>query len=111
MRLLVRAAKALRRRHNAGVGLHTRIDGNQIGRVAMKPTVAQHNDFLARRALPGVTLQHNDYVKVVSGAHAGNVGSIVSVEELGIDPEFVVELESGKDARIRQSNLEFVAHD
>lgn len=77
----------------------------------MKPTLAQHNDFLARRALPGVRLQHNDYVKVISGAYVGDAGSIVSVEELGSDPEFVVELESGKDVRIRQSNLEFVVHD
>ena len=77
----------------------------------MKPTSTQHNDFLVRRPLPGVALQHNDYVKVVSGAHVGDAGSVVSVEELGSDPEFVVELESGKDARIRQSNLEFVAHD
>ena len=77
----------------------------------MKPTMAQRNDFLARRALPGVVLQHNDYVKVISGAHVGDAGSIVSVEELGSDPEFVAELESGKDVRIRQSNLEFVAHD
>jgi ribosomal protein S4E len=76
----------------------------------MKPTLVQHNDFLARKALPGVLLQHNDYVKVISGTHVGNAGSIVSVEELGSDPEFVVELESGEDARIRQSNLEFVAH-
>jgi ribosomal protein S4E len=77
----------------------------------MKPTQAQRSDFLARRALPGVTLQHNDYVKVISGSHVGDAGSIVSVEELGTDPEFVVELESGRDARIRQSNMEFVAHD
>jgi hypothetical protein len=77
----------------------------------MKPTVAQHSDFLAQKLLPGVLLKHNDYVKVISGAHVGDAGSVVSVEELGSDPEFIVELESGKDVRIRQSNLEFVAHD
>lgn len=68
-------------------------------------------EFSDTTPLPGVVLQHNDYVKVVSGAHVGDAGSIVSVEEIGSDPEFVVELESGEDAGIHQSNLEFVAHD
>jgi ribosomal protein L24 len=77
----------------------------------MKPTLTQHNDFLAHRALPGVGFEHNDYVKVVSGEHRGDVGSIVSVEELGSDPLYIVELESVQDASIRQSELEFVAHD
>jgi hypothetical protein len=40
----------------------------------MKPTLAQHNDFLAREQLPGVALQHNDYVKVISGPHLGDAG-------------------------------------
>jgi ribosomal protein L24 len=77
----------------------------------MKPTRDEHNDFLARRRLAGVSLEHNDYVKVVSGSHVGDAGSIISVEELGDDPVYLVELESGKDARIGQSNLESVAHD
>ena len=77
----------------------------------MKPSHQQHHDFLALRPLPGVSLQHNDYVSVVAGDHAGDTGSIVSVEELGEDPLFLVELEAGKDARVRQSQLKFIAHD
>ena len=77
----------------------------------MKPTFAQHNDFLALKPVPGVALQHNDYVNVIAGEHQGDSGSVVSVEELGADPLYVVELESGKDATIRQSRLRFVAHD
>lgn len=76
----------------------------------MKPTHEQCNDFFARRPVPGVVLQHNDYVKVVSGSCAPSAGSLISVEELGEDPLYLVELESGEDKLIRQSNLEFVAH-
>jgi hypothetical protein len=43
----------------------------------MKPTVAQHSDFLAHKLLPGVLLKHNDYVKVISGAHVGDAGKPV----------------------------------
>lgn len=77
----------------------------------MKPTFDQHNDFLARKPIHGVALQHNDYVKVIGGQHASDSGSIVSVESLGRDPVYLVELESGEDQLIQQSCLEFVAHD
>lgn len=71
----------------------------------MKPSHDQHNDFLAHRPLPGVSFEHNDTVIVVAGEHAGRAGSIVSIEALGSDPVFLVELGSGKDVDIAQSNL------
>ena len=77
----------------------------------MKPTLEQSNNFLAGKRIQGIALQHNDYVKVVSGSCAPNAGSLISVEELGEDPLYLVELESGEDKLIRQSNLEFSAHD
>ena len=72
----------------------------------MKPTAAQHNAFLAQEPLPGVDFRHNEFVKVVSGDHAGSVGSLVSVEELGGDPVYVLELESGFDVRVLQSQVQ-----
>jgi hypothetical protein len=71
----------------------------------MRPTHSQHEDYLAHRPLPGVSYEHNAYVEVVAGDHAGDRGSLISVEELGSDPLYLVELESGRDAEIRQSWL------
>ena len=72
----------------------------------MKPTSTQHNAFLAQELLPGVTFKHNEFVRVSSGANAGSAGSLVSVEELGDDPVFLLELESGVDILVKQSQLE-----
>ena len=77
----------------------------------MKSRSSIGNVFLARNPIPGVSFQHNDVVKVVAGPHAPNSGSLVSVEELGADPVYLVELDSGEDQLIPQSCLEFVAHD
>jgi len=35
--------------------------------------------FLDRVSIPGVSFWHNDYVRVVSGTHAGSAGSLVTV--------------------------------
>jgi ribosomal protein S4E len=74
----------------------------------MKPTDKQHDDFLAHRPIPGLVFEHNDAVDVIGGQHVGDSGSIVSVEALGDDPTYLVELNSGKDAQIRQSLLRSV---
>jgi transcription elongation factor len=72
----------------------------------MKPTMGQHNDFLAHKPIEGVCFEHNDYVRIVSGEHQGKNGSLVSVEELGEDPLFLLELDSGFDVHVRQSQIE-----
>lgn len=71
----------------------------------MKPTLAQHNAFLAQDLLPGVWFRHNEYVMVVAGEHKGASGSLVSVQELGVDPCFLLELDSGFDVSVRQSEI------
>jgi ribosomal protein S4E len=71
----------------------------------MKPTFAQHNDFLAHKRIEGVAFEHDDYVLVIAGEHKGDKGSIVSVEELGEDPVYLVELESGGDVCLSQSQI------
>ncbi len=74
----------------------------------MKPSHDQHDDFLARRPLPGVAFEHNDPVEVIGGGHVGDSGAIVSVERLGDDPAYLIELGSGQDAVISQSLLRLV---
>jgi len=71
----------------------------------MKPTSQQSSAFFAHESLPGVLFEHNDAVLVVSGEHAGQTGALISIEELGQDPVYLVELSSGTDAYIAQSQL------
>jgi transcription elongation factor len=71
----------------------------------VKPSPADANDFLAGKLPVGVRFHHNDYVRVIAGEHAGDAGSVISVEALGTDPVLLIELESNKDALIRQSAL------
>lgn len=74
----------------------------------MQPTPSQHNDYLAHRPLPGVAFTHNSYVEVAWGEFAGLRGSTISVEVLGEDPVYLVELEAGRDALLSQSALKAV---
>lgn len=71
----------------------------------MRPTLDQSNAFLSHEPVPGVAFEHNAYVRVVGGEHLGDSGSLVSIEELGDDPVYLVELESNKDALVPQSCL------
>jgi len=75
----------------------------------MRPTREQFDAFLAHQPVVGVFLKHNEYVQVISGEHAGDAGSLVSIEELGDDPVDLVELESSQDALVPQSCLRVIA--
>ena len=72
----------------------------------MKPEIHHHNDFLDHKPIPGITFEHNDYVRVVAGEHKGKTGSLVGIIELGADPIYTLELESGFDVQVRQSQIE-----
>ena len=74
----------------------------------MKPTPQQHAEFVEGDRLPGVAFRINDAVHVVGGEYAGRHASVIGVDSLGDDPLYLVELESGADALVRQSSLEFV---
>ena len=74
----------------------------------MKPSTAQLQDFLANRPVSGVPLALQDYVNVIEGDHAGDSGSVVNLEEVGTDPIYLVELESGKHVLVAGSHLQHV---
>jgi hypothetical protein len=59
--------------------------------------------FLSHTPISGVFYQHNDFVLVVSGAHSGSKGSLVSLISLSPEPTFILELESGFDVEKKQS--------
>lgn len=62
--------------------------------------------FLDRAEIRGVKFWHNDYVRVVAGPHAGASGSLVTVLSLQPEPRFVLELESGFDVEVLQSEIQ-----
>jgi ribosomal protein S4E len=64
------------------------------------------NNFLAHRPIPGVRFEHDDFVHVTSGEHKGKTGSLVSLNSLDENPRFTLELESGFDIEILQSEIE-----
>jgi hypothetical protein len=71
----------------------------------MQLTREQVDAFLAGEPLPGACFVLNEEVSVVEGQHRGALGSIVAVEQLGVDPIYVVELATGNDIRVAQSWL------
>lgn len=71
----------------------------------MRPNRDQLNAFLAHQPLPSVAYEHNAHVSVVGGEHTGDAGSLISIETLGHDPVYLVELESNIEALIPQSFL------
>ena len=62
--------------------------------------------FLNRDPIPGVMYLHDDFVRVVAGAHQGASGSLVAVLTLEPEPRFVLEVESGFDVEVSQSEIE-----
>ena len=61
--------------------------------------------FLNHEAITGVAFEHNAFVEIISGQHAGKAGSLVTVIELMPEPLFIVELESGFDVEVYQSQI------
>jgi hypothetical protein len=62
--------------------------------------------FLDGTAIPGVAYSHNDFVRIVAGPHAGSAGSLVTVLAIAPEPRFVLELDSGFDIEVLQSEIE-----
>lgn len=62
--------------------------------------------FLDRAPISGVKFWHNDYVRVVAGTHAGATGSLVTVLSIQPEPRFVLELDSGFDVEVLQSEIQ-----
>ncbi|MBB6341947.1 hypothetical protein HNP49_002115 [Pseudomonas fluvialis] len=70
-------------------------------------SVQLNQAFLSHTPISGVAYQHNDFVLVVSGAHAGSKGSLASLISLSPEPTFILELESGFDVEIKKSELAY----
>jgi len=62
----------------------------------------------AGKPVGGVNFSHDDLVTILTGAHAGNVGSLVSIEQLEPEVVFQVEIDSGFNVVARQADIELV---
>jgi ribosomal protein S4E len=63
----------------------------------------------AGKPVDGVHFGHDDLVTLLAGEHTGNVGSLVSIEQLEPEVVFLVEIDSGFNVPARQADLELVA--
>ena len=61
--------------------------------------------FLEKASISGVFFEHNDFMQVVSGKYDGEKGSLVNVCELKPEPKYIIELESGYDVDVLQSEI------
>lgn len=70
-------------------------------------SVQPNQAFLSHAPISGVVFEHNDFVLVVSGIHTGSKGTLASLISLTPEPIFILELESGFDVEIKQSELAY----
>jgi hypothetical protein len=61
--------------------------------------------FLNREPIPGVRFHHNDRVQITSGEHLGKIGWLVTVLQVDPEPKYILELESGSNVHVLQSQL------
>ena len=72
--------------------------------------MAVSNDILnawrAQQAVVGVNFALDDLVTLLAGEHAGNVGSLVSIEQVEPEVVFMVEIDTDFVVPARQSEIE-----
>jgi ribosomal protein S4E len=62
----------------------------------------------AGNPVAGVNFAHDDLVTILAGEHTGNVGSLVSIEQLEPEVVYLVEIDSGFNVPAKQSEIERV---
>ena len=73
------------------------------------PSAELQAAWRAGNPVDGVSFAHDELVTILAGEHMGNVGSLVSIEQ--VDPEvvYLVEIDSGFNVAAKQSDIELVA--
>jgi hypothetical protein len=62
--------------------------------------------WFSSQPIPGVAFGLNDSVRIKSGEHAGELATITSFVSLEPTPTYIVELGSGGDVAVAESDLE-----
>ena len=83
-------------------------DSHTSQRIAMTAPMAGRgagDRWLAGERLPGVAFAFKDRVEVAAGSSAGLRGRILLLVALAPEPSYLVQLDAGREARLRQSAL------
>ena len=64
--------------------------------------------FLWHEYIVGADFEHNAFVRVTSGPHKDQCGSLVTITNLRPDVTYLIELESGLDVEIQQHLLQAI---
>jgi transcription antitermination factor NusG len=64
--------------------------------------------FLGRERKADLQFRHNDCVRVITGRFEDSLGSLVTVLEAIPEPLYLMELDTGKYAKVRQSEIHLV---
>jgi len=72
----------------------------------MKATIKEINNWLAGDKVGNSKFNLNESVAIVSGEHEGKTGSVISLETKEENPSYIVELDTGQDIYVKQSEIE-----
>ena len=64
------------------------------------------NAWRAHQSVAGVNFGHDDLVTLLAGEHAGNVGSLTSIEQIEPEVIFLVEIDTNFVVPAKQSEIE-----
>ncbi|HTD29351.1 MAG TPA: hypothetical protein VK660_08190 [Xanthomonadaceae bacterium] len=71
-------------------------------------SVDDRNRWLAHEPIDRVRFTHDDLVTILSGEHSGMVGSLVSIEQIEPEVLFRIEVDSGFEIVVNQTDIELV---
>ena len=68
--------------------------------------IADINRWMAGESINNVHFKLNDFVTIISGEFEGGTGSVISPEEFGNNPTYLIETSAGKDILVKQNELQ-----
>ena len=73
--------------------------------IRMVDDIADINRWMAGEDINNVQFNLNDFVTIISGEFEGGTGSVISPEEFGNNPTYLIETSAGKDILVKQNEL------
>ena len=72
----------------------------------MKANLEDINSWMAGKQVGNSKYRLNENIKIISGEHIRKEGSVISLESVGENPSYIVELQSGDDVLVNQTDIE-----
>ena len=63
------------------------------------------NSWMSGDRVVGVSFYLNDSVQIEAGPNRGEVGAVISLNEIDTEPIYTIELSSGADVVVNQTSL------